>query len=95
MKKSLVAIFCLEIIFCLLAYNMLVRPYNGELWINIILWPSVVISLVAFVTNILLASKLLGNRKLVNKFYIVLFVFNLMFPLLLVLLYQNKVTSAV
>jgi len=89
LNQKALGILLLEVIFGTITYEILRRPYNGELWIRIIFWLAFIISALAFAISLKLGW-LLATRKRPKQDYkvaAVLVFINLLFIVALNFIY--------
>jgi uncharacterized membrane protein len=96
-KSLFIVCLILIVVFSFLSYKMLLTPYGGQDWINILFWPSLVIVLLCYIANLILGFRFFKNfSKSSSKLLLTaVFIINLALPVGLYLLYHLKINSAV
>ncbi len=70
---------------------MLLMPYEGQLWINIVFWASLATLALSYIADLIIGLKLLRSfsKSASNLLLAIIFVVNLTFPVALYLFYSR------
>jgi hypothetical protein len=92
-QHILMACFCTELIFSVILYKVLLVVYDGSMGINVLLWSAIIIVALSYLANIYYGLRVFKNTP--GLLFQFVFIFNLIFPVLIYVLYQSKISSAV